>query len=71
MNSTRRTIALNSVPTSRRCALSVSLVVLYHADIPGVHGEFLGVDVLIVVSGFVIANVLLRERASKVRFNQW
>jgi peptidoglycan/LPS O-acetylase OafA/YrhL len=26
-------------------ALAVSLVVLYHADIPGVHGGFLGVDI--------------------------
>src|ERR1035437_1849212 len=46
-------------------ALAVSLVVLDHADIPGVHGGFLGVDVFFVVSGFVITNVLLRERASK------
>src|ERR1700728_325768 len=46
-------------------ALAVSLVVLYHADIPGFHGGFLGVDVFFVVSGFVITNVLLRERASK------
>ncbi len=45
-------------------ALAVSLVVLYHADIPGVHGGFLGVDVFFVVSGFVITNVLLREKAS-------
>jgi peptidoglycan/LPS O-acetylase OafA/YrhL len=46
-------------------ALSVLLVVLYHADIPGVHGGFFGVDMFFVVSGFVITNVLLRERASK------
>src|ERR1700677_2189184 len=46
-------------------ALAVLLVVLYHADIPGVHGGFLGVDVFFVVSGFVITNVLLREKASK------
>ncbi|MGB8195540.1 MAG: acyltransferase, partial [Acidimicrobiales bacterium] len=45
-------------------ALAVLLVVLYHANIPGVHGGFLGVDVFFVVSGFVITNVLLRERAS-------
>lgn len=48
-------------------ALAVSLVVLYHADIPGVHGGFLGVDVFFVVSGFVITNVLLRESATKRR----
>ena len=46
-------------------ALAVLLVVLYHADIPWVHGGFFGVDVFFVVSGFVITNVLLRERASK------
>jgi peptidoglycan/LPS O-acetylase OafA/YrhL len=46
-------------------ALAVLLVVLYHADIPGVHGGFLGVDVFFVISGFVITNVLLREKASK------
>jgi peptidoglycan/LPS O-acetylase OafA/YrhL len=46
-------------------ALAVALVVLYHADIPGVHGGFFGVDVFFVVSGFVITNVLLRERASR------
>jgi peptidoglycan/LPS O-acetylase OafA/YrhL len=45
-------------------ALAVTLVVLYHANIPGVHGGFLGVDVFFVVSGFVITNVLLREKAS-------
>jgi peptidoglycan/LPS O-acetylase OafA/YrhL len=46
-------------------ALAVALVVLYHANIPGIHGGFFGVDVFFVVSGFVITNVLLRERASK------
>ena len=46
-------------------ALAVGLVVLYHAGIPGIHGGFLGVDVFFVVSGFVITNVLLRERASR------
>lgn len=45
-------------------ALAVMLVVLYHAGIPGIHGGFFGVDVFFVVSGFVITNVLLRERAS-------
>jgi peptidoglycan/LPS O-acetylase OafA/YrhL len=46
-------------------ALAVLLVVLYHAGIPAIHGGFFGVDVFFVVSGFVITNVLLRERASR------
>lgn len=46
-------------------ALAVILVVLYHAGIPGVHGGFLGVDVFFVISGYVITNVLLREKASR------
>jgi len=45
-------------------ALAVLLVVAYHAHLPGVHGGFLGVDVFFVISGFVITNVLLRERES-------
>jgi len=43
-------------------ALAVVLVLLYHAHVPGVHAGFLGVDVFFVISGFVITNVLLKER---------
>jgi peptidoglycan/LPS O-acetylase OafA/YrhL len=43
-------------------ALAVGLVVAYHANIPGIHGGFLGVDVFFVISGFVITGVLLAER---------
>ena len=66
-----RTLEANNYPAEFRPdiqavrALAVILVVLYHANIPGVHGGFLGVDVFFVVSGFVITNVLLREKASK------
>lgn len=43
-------------------ALAVLLVVMYHAHLPGAHAGFLGVDVFFVISGFVITNVLLKER---------
>jgi peptidoglycan/LPS O-acetylase OafA/YrhL len=43
-------------------AISILLVVLFHADIPGVRGGYVGVDVFFVISGFVITGLLLRER---------
>lgn len=41
-------------------ALAVLLVLTYHADLP-VPGGFVGVDVFLVVSGFVITAMLLRQ----------
>ena len=43
-------------------AVAVVLVVLYHAQVPGLSGGYVGVDVFFVISGFVITGVLLRER---------
>jgi peptidoglycan/LPS O-acetylase OafA/YrhL len=47
--------------------VAVLLVVLFHADIPGITGGYVGVDVFFVISGFVITGLLLRERATSGR----
>jgi len=40
-------------------ALAVVAVVLYHADVTAVSGGFLGVEVFLVISGYLIASLLL------------
>ena len=46
-------------------AVAVLLVVLYHAHLNVLSGGYIGADIF-VISGYVIAGVLLREREAPV-----
>jgi len=62
------------VPSWRRAdiqglrAIAVLAVIAYHAGLP-IPGGFTGVDIFFVISGFVITEMLLRERKSRTQIS--
>jgi len=54
-------------------ALAVALVVLWHAEVPGLPGGFIGVDVFFVISGFLMVRLLVGEldRTGRIRVGKF
>jgi peptidoglycan/LPS O-acetylase OafA/YrhL len=45
-------------------AVAIAAVVLFQAGVPGIGGGYIGVDVFLVVSGFLITSLMMRELAA-------
>lgn len=53
-------------------ALAVIAVVLYHLDVPGLSGGWLGVDAFFVISGFLITGIIVAEiRAGNFHYGRF
>lgn len=45
-------------------AVAVLAVMLFHAEVPGFAGGFVGVDVFFVISGYLITSIILKQQAT-------
>lgn len=52
-------------------AFAIALVVAAHAEIRGLQGGFVGVDVFFVLSGYLISGLILSELETTKNFNVW
>ena len=63
-----RTIAYQPALDGVR-ALAVAAVLLFHAEVPGFSGGYLGVSVFFTLSGYLITTLLLTEHATTGRIS--